>query len=242
MTARGTSVISSQGWRQLIDLTYCELGSYRFGARLPLAPGQMAQLTTIFQTPERAAPHLLGGRRSISRAHIDGIGDAIVKHYRRGGLLSHLISRNYFNLGKRRCQIEFEQLERARAIGINTPEPIAFAYQGRCIYRAWLVTREVRQAVSLAQLSQMAPERARIAMGALKQQMELLVTYRMRHADFHPGNVLVDAQGQIYLLDFDKAGDHAGNTTGLRADYVRRWCRAVHKHKLPPMLCELIRV
>jgi len=211
-----------------------------FGANVPLSPSNLSQLAKLLPAPGHAADEPLEGRVSVSRTNLEGIGAVVVKHYHRGGLLAHLISKTYLKVGKPRSQSEYELMRIVERLGVCTPEPIAYVYEGGIFYRAWLVTREVEQALSMAQLSRIAPERVTAAMHTLCQQVDLLVTHRIRHADFHPGNVLVDHSNQVYIIDFDKACFYGGRRSDLRAIYKRRWCRAARKHGLPLMLCELM--
>lgn len=211
-----------------------------FGANVPLSSSNLIRLAGTLQAQSGAAGAALEGRVSISRIELEGIGAVVVKHYRRGGIFAHLISKTYLKVGKPRSQSEYEQMRIVATLGIRTPEPIAYAYKGGLFYRAWLVTREIKQALSLAQLSRIAPEKAKNAMPELCRQVDLLVTHQIRHADFHPGNVLVDHCNQVHIIDFDKAGLYRGSQADLRDIYRQRWCRAVRKHGLPPALCELL--
>jgi hypothetical protein len=43
----------------------------------------------------------------------------------------------------------------------------------------------------------------------------------------------VDHRQRVFLLDFDKACLSAKSPDYLKARYLRRWQRAVHKHRLP---------
>lgn len=221
-------------------LSHFSNNGFQFGANVPLSPSNLLRLTSILQAPAHAADAALEGRGSVSMIELEGIGAVVVKHYRRGGMLANLISKTYLKLGKPRSQLEYEQMQIVGRLGICTPEPIAYAYKGGLFYRAWLVTREVEQALSMAQLSRIAPERVAAAMHVLGRQIDLLVTHRIRHADFHPGNVLVDYSNKVYIIDFDKACFYGGRRTELRDMYKRRWCRAARKHGLPLMLCELM--
>ena len=51
---------------------------------------------------------------------------------------------------------------------------------------------------------------------------------------------MLDDEGKVYVLDFDKAVRFSGNKNALRDKYVCRWRRAVIKHKLPETLSELM--
>lgn len=219
------------------DFSHESFCGFDVGVKRDLTKPQLHQLTTAFQSPPQPVDQILGGRRSICKIDLEGVGPVIVKHYRRGGLLAKFITRYYFGSQKTRGQIEFEQMELARSLGCGSPEPVAYAWRGRIFYQAWLVTREVEHAQSLAQIARTSPERTRIAMTALCRQTSILIENSIMHADFHPGNVLVDKHDRVYLIDFDKTGRHPGDPDRLASIYRHRWCRAVRKHKLPEFLC-----
>ena len=71
------------------------------------------------------------------------------------------------------------------------------------------------------------------------KQVSMLIKNNILHADLHPGNVIVDNQNQVYLLDFDKGGVFPGDKNALKTRYLRRWNRAIQKHGLPEMLSEV---
>jgi len=221
-------------------LTQYPHSDYRFGTNRKLSPFQKNQLVSVFQTPERAADQVLGGRRSVSRIQLEGIGAVVIKHYRRGGALGRLITKSYLKTGKTRCQIEFEFMVKARDLGVHTPEPITYADKGHIFYHAWLVTREIEHCQSMAQLSRTNPNRTAVAMASLTRQVAILIGHRILHADFHPGNVLVDDREQVFLVDFDKSTTSKADKLTLKKRYLRRWNRSVSKHGLPKMLSEVL--
>ena len=235
-----TDPIEFERHNKLSAFSHVSSCGYQIGSRHPFTPSQMKQLVAALQMPPQTADHLLGGRGSVYRTHLDGVGPIMVKHYRRGGLLANLITRYYLRTTKTRGQIEFEQMELARSLGCGAPEPVAYASCGRFFYRAWLVTREVKRSQTMAQLSHTSSERAAAAMTALRHQATILIKNNIMHADFHPGNVLVDEDDEVYLIDFDKTGIYRGGQKRLADKYRRRWCRAVQKHRLPQILCTLM--
>ncbi len=219
----------------------CTFDAYKFGASIPLDAHQLSKLVESFSERDQAVEFPLGGRRAISATRLEGIGPVVVKHYRRGGWLSHLVKKTYLKLGKPRCRLEFEQMQGAIRAGVRVPEPIAYAYRGLVFYNAWLVTRKISNQQSLAQLSLDAPDRAEAATHALVDQVAKLIDHRIFHADFHPGNILVDNKDDIYIIDFDKAGPFQGSTELLKHRYLKRWHRAVIKHGLPDNLYDVLR-
>jgi 3-deoxy-D-manno-octulosonic acid kinase len=213
--------------------------SYYFGSPSNIADQQLKQLIRLFNLPKNTINSTLGGRTSIAVARLEGIGSVVIKYYRRGGAIRYLIKKRYLKCGKTRCQIEYELLQKVRSLGINAPEPIAFAYQGRLFYQCWLVTREIEDHQTLVQISRSNEEQARMLMKAIIKQVSMLIKNKILHADLHPGNVIVDNKNQVYLLDFDKASIFPGKKNALRSRYLRRWNRAIQKHRLPKMLNEI---
>jgi 3-deoxy-D-manno-octulosonic acid kinase len=213
--------------------------SYHFGSRSDIADQQLKQLIRFFNLPKNSVHSALGGRTSITVARLQGIGSVVIKYYRRGGAIRYLIKKRYLKFGKTRCQIEYELLQKVRSLGINAPEPVAFAFKGRLFYQCWLVTREIRDHQTLVQISRSNEEQARMAMKTVVKQVSMLIKNKILHADLHPGNVIVDNQNQVYLLDFDKGGVFPGDKNALRTRYLRRWNRAIQKHGLPEILSEV---
>jgi 3-deoxy-D-manno-octulosonic acid kinase len=179
---------------------------------------------------------VLGGRSSVTIQPVVGIGSVVVKYYTRGGFIRHIVKRRYLRWGKIRSQAEFELLQKVRSLGVKAPKPIAYAYRGAMIYKAWLVTEKIKQHQTLAQLSLSDPDLALSLISQVASQVGTLIQNNIRHVDLHPGNVLVDAKSNIFLIDFDKAYLTRLNRHKLRAKYIERWKRAVIKHRLPERL------
>jgi len=216
------------------------IDAYHFGFFLNLTDSQLRTLTGFFHHPGPSGVSVLGGRTSVTPAKLDGIGSIVIKHYRRGGLMRYFIKRRYLKFGKTRAQHEFELLDIVGTLGIKVPQPIAYAYRDRLLYRAWLVTREIHQPLSLARLSLQDEKKTGTAMESVIEQISSLIQNNILHVDLHPGNVVVDAAGKVYLLDFDKGSVYHGNRQKLKNRYLTRWQRAVAKHRLPGMLTEML--
>jgi serine/threonine protein kinase len=214
-------------------------GSFHFASRYEPAETELDALVKLFQPSDESACSTLEGRCCVSRAQLKGIGPVVVKHYRRGGILGHFIKASYLSTGKKRSQAEFEQMDAARNVGLSVPEPIMHVHRGGLVYQAWLVTREVEQSETIARISRRAPDRLAAVMPVIGRELSLLIDHLILHADFHPGNVLLDKNNKVFLIDFDKAGAYTGGKEALRTLYRRRWRRAVRKHGLPETLCKL---
>ncbi len=214
--------------------------SYHFGSSSDLTDRQLKQLVRLFNTPTNTADSVLGGRSSVTIAQLDGFGSVVVKYYTRGGLIRYMVKRRYLKWGKTRCQIEYELLHKVRNLGVSAPEPIVYAFRGGLFYKGWLVTREIKEKQTLAELSCADEKRAHIVMKDVINQASTLINNNIFHVDLHPGNVLVDSGGRVFLLDFDRARLSQWDKNKLRDHYLNRWRRAVMKHRLPEMLCETL--
>ena len=216
------------------------IDSYHFGFSLDLTESQLRPLTGLFHHPDPAEVSMLGGRTAVTPAQLDGIGSVVIKHYRRGGLMRYFIKRRYLKFGKTRSRREFELLDTVANLGINVPQPIAYAHRGRLFYQAWLVTREIQQPLSLARLSLQDEKKTGEVMESAIKQVSSLIQNQILHVDLHPGNVVVDTAGKVYLLDFDKGKVYHGNRQKLQNRYLTRWQRAVDKHGLPKFLIQMM--
>jgi 3-deoxy-D-manno-octulosonic acid kinase len=217
-----------------------KIEAYRFGSSLELDERQLRTCIRFFNQPTAGKTSMLGGRTALTLEQIDEFGPVAIKSYYRGGWMRYLIKRRYLKLGKTRAQIEFELLQVVRNLGIKAPEPIAYAHRGSIFYQAWLVSRAIKQPLSLALLSLKDEKKTRQAMESVVGQISLLIQNGILHVDLHPGNIVVDGTGQIFIVDFDKGQIHHRSTEKLRSRYLTRWQRAVTKHRLPGMLTEML--
>lgn len=183
----------------------------------------------------------LSGRGKVLHTQIPHFGPVVVKHYIRGGLLRKVVQSRHLRSSKpSRSELEFEMLNLVRKFGVSAPEPIGFATTTGIFYRAWLVMKEIADAQSLAQISITDEDLVRKITPELIRQIQILIRNRIFHLDLHPGNVLIDSSKKVWLIDFDKATESKLPARGLRELYLRRWRRAVIKHKLPDYISELV--
>jgi 3-deoxy-D-manno-octulosonic acid kinase len=180
----------------------------------------------------------LGGRSRSVVLELPDFGRVFVKHYSHGGLLRALTAGRFLGVGPERSRVEFEMLELVRSLGVNAPRPHAIIRKGALIYGTWLVMEELSETRNLVEIQNAEGDDLHRVMAALGEQVVLLIRNRILHIDLHPGNVLVDPTGVVYIVDFDKAHFFQGSAAALRDLYLRRWRRAVIKHGLSPILSE----
>ncbi len=217
-----------------------KVGTYQVGSAEVIAVPQARWIVDLIQKPPRAAPPGLGGRGGMLRGELPGTGAVVVKAYWRGGWVRHFVKRRYLGIGRNRAEREYAMLRLARDAGINAPEPVAFVWRGRLVVAAWLILREIPDAVMLSDLGRDRAPRLRKVFPGLVDQITLMIRRGIYHVDLHPGNVLVDAADRIHIVDFDKSRIFSGDRRRLRTGYLHRWDRAVRKHHLPPALSELL--
>ena len=209
---------------------------FHIGSTMPLSRKQLEALLVLNEKPPGEQLSPLSGRTAIIKKTIGGIGSVVIKPYLRGGMMARLQKDRYINTGSCRAKEELHMLLKAEKYHINVPEPVCYFQKGLLFYRCWLVTKEISNKGSIAQISQADPQLAKSLMTDGWRQVEHLVLNRIYHVDFHPGNVISGNDGKIYLLDFDKAFMTKMERIKLFQKYITRWNRAVKKHNLPDIL------
>lgn len=158
------------------------------------------------QPPEaHAAPSGTGGRGSVY--YIDApFGACVLRHYRRGGFISHFNTDSYLWSGRNRTRAfrEFRLLEKLHEAGLPVPSPMMARYTRKgLVYQADLVTRRIPGVRTLAM---------HLAAGELDAALAVRVgrtlagfhAHGLWHADLNAHNLLVDVAGKIWLIDFDR--------------------------------------
>lgn len=214
--------------------------SYSFGSLSQLNHVQLETLINIFDKPNTQTDAVLGGRGSIKKINLEGYGPVIIKYNTRGGLIRFFIERTYLRTGRTCNRIEFDQLLNASNLGVNVPEPVAFAIKGLLFYKGWLVLKEITKSETLAAVSMKDEPRAGKLAKEISRQINILINAGLYHVDLHPGNILVTENDLIYIIDFHKARIFKGGREKLFGKYSARWKRAIKKHGLPEILNSII--
>lgn len=175
-------------------------------------------------------PAHVGGRGTTLRFAYPG-GSGIVRQYRRGGLVRYLLADAYFMDNRPRAELEVhEYLYRA---GLATPMPLGAAWSQRGPWFQGCYATQEMEAPNLLSLFEQNPDGISAlarSCGAVIRRMHDLGVY---HADLQVKNLLADAAGGVYIIDFDKASRRALLGAKARARNLLRLRRSLEKHRFP---------
>lgn len=172
-------------------------------ARLPQAPN-VSHLFDLEAWPQ-VAP-VLGGGRGAAWFVGSGSQQAVLRHYRRGGVFARLLGDWYLWHGAERTRsfAEFNLLAEMAAQGLPVPAPLAARYQrDGAGYRADILIERVAGAVPLAAL--LRNDLVSAPWEQVGATIALFHRAGIDHADLNVNNVLVDGLGNIWLIDFDRS-------------------------------------
>ncbi len=133
-------------------------------------------------------------------------GEAVWRHYQRGGLPGKLIKDSYLWLGlhKTRAWQEFKLHLQLLELGLPVPQPLIAAVKRQgCIYTADLITLRLPQAVPFIDCltSSTSPELLQ-AVGACIARFHAA---GLNHTDLNPRNIMVNPETlAVWLIDFDR--------------------------------------
>jgi 3-deoxy-D-manno-octulosonic acid kinase len=153
---------------------------------------------------EHARPVSSGGRGGAW--FVDGPnGPMVLRHYLRGGWAASVSRDGYLWHGADRVR-SFDEFRLTRALharGLPVPRPIAACYRRRgASYRAAILIERLDGVHSLAERA------AVVAQDAPWEETGRLIARFHRagldHADLNSHNILFDATGQGWLIDFDR--------------------------------------
>ncbi|RAN81285.1 3-deoxy-D-manno-octulosonic acid kinase [Bacillus sp. SRB_336] len=154
---------------------------------------------------ERDALRTQAGGRGGVAIIATPVGECVLRHYHRGGLVASLMGDRYLWTGADRTRpfAEFRVLAEVVSLGLPAPAVVAARYCRRgLLYSADLITRRIADASTLAEC--LAAGRLD---GELAEESGALVARFHRagvwHADLNAHNVLV-APDDLYLIDFDR--------------------------------------
>ena len=168
-----------------------------------------------------------GGRGSVSVLHTTN-GDWVLRHYRRGGMVAHVVADRYLWTGANttRSFREWRLLVELVRRGLPVPAPIAACYaRSGATYTADIITARLSGARTLAQAIETQPLES-----AMWEQIGRTIarfhSVGVHHADLNANNIMLLGR-EVYLLDFDRGRIRARG--GWEADVIARLKRSLDK-------------
>ncbi|MFC0445333.1 lipid IV(A) 3-deoxy-D-manno-octulosonic acid transferase [Pseudidiomarina halophila] len=133
----------------------------------------------------------------------------LLRHYYRGGLVGKVNKDRFAReaIANSRAMAEFELLMRLRERQLPVPKPLAARYEKAPVwgYRADILVEIIPQAEDLFKLlgqRQLTAQQWREVGGVIRQFHDAGVY----HSDLNCHNIMLDAAGKVWLVDFDKCG------------------------------------
>jgi len=213
--------------------------TYSFGLDRRFSTTSLDMLVDIFQSASSHGTNMLEGRISPKFSILPEAGPVVIKAYQRGGLISRINNDRYLKMGQIRSRREFDFLIASKKAGVRAPLPVAYASTGFPFYKTWLITREIKGHQSFVRICIEDWKKALDLIPEISSAMNRLIKHNIHHVDLHPGNILLDCNNEIYVIDFDKACYGSKDRAKLKRAYKYRWVRAVHKYKLPEAITAL---
>lgn len=171
------------------------------------------------------------GRTTLYRVQYNGAHSGILRRYRHGGLLGPLMGGWFWH--RKRFVEELCVSEYLRERGVPTPEVLALYWRrvkGGGLH-GWILTREIPAALNLAQWTKsgawvLRQERRRL----LELVADALAGFHQAggiHRDLNLGNLLLEQDRRIVILDLDGATIRATLTPAQRASNLLRLYRSL---------------
>ncbi len=138
---------------------------------------------------------------------------AALRHYHRGGLFGKIVRDQYLFLGleRTRSYAEFVLLQKLRSAGVNVPRPIAAKVeQIGLLYRADLLSEKIPEARDLVDKLQVE----RLSTDDYQKigiEIRKMHDVGVNHTDLNIHNILLDSEGKVWIIDFDKCKQQSGN-------------------------------
>ncbi|MDX3772592.1 lipid IV(A) 3-deoxy-D-manno-octulosonic acid transferase [Chromatiaceae bacterium AAb-1] len=131
----------------------------------------------------------------------------VLRHYYRGGLIGKLLKDQFWlqPVAKSRAMQEFRLLQWMSEQGLPVPKPCAARYvRSGLVYRADLLIERIPDSQDLATI--LSRSRALTAEEWQQTGKAIAVMHSkgVYHSDLNCHNILLDTQGKIWLIDFDK--------------------------------------
>ncbi len=138
----------------------------------------------------------------------------VLRHYKRGGIVSKLITDHYFwqGLSRTRAWREWDLLQLMIEETLPVPQAVAArVVKSGCVYTADLLMIALPECQSLAEKLKEKTLTDDILYKA-GETIRRFHDHQIYHADLNAHNILINTENRIYLIDFDQGRQQRGET------------------------------
>ena len=156
----------------------------------------------------------------------------VLRHYYRGGMVGKIAKDGYFYFGlkKSRVFLEFEMLLQMQALGLPVPAPIAARLSRQLLhYRADIIMQLIDNADDLIGILLKRPLKAE-EWQSIGKTIAKFHQHGVYHADLNIHNIMLDANGKVWLIDFDR-GEFKPRDKKWQQANLKRLLRSFEKEK-----------
>ncbi len=186
----------------------------------------------IFNIEHWSQSSVLDGGRGRTYAIRGDFGDAVLRHYRRGGLVSRFVGDRYWWTGaaKTRPIREFELLAQAHGAGLPVPRPIAAqVLRHGLVYSGDLIMARIVDGQKLSNVLLSDSGWTRLNWAGLGHAIGSVHLAGFEHADLNAHNVLIDAAGRFWIIDWDRGRRHGRGSVDWAQSNLARLQRSLRK-------------
>ncbi len=177
---------------------------------------------------------------------------AFIKSFLRGGLISQLIENKFLHTHfckdvyciKYRPFGELKILENLYAQGIPVPKPLAAYVKTSCfglLYQGAIATEKIHGAKNLLSIIKESKDSKDPSLNEWVKNISLeagkiskkILNAGIFHVDLHLGNVLLDQNNNVFIIDFDRAVFfNERQKTSIYKKTISRWLKSCKKYQV----------
>lgn len=153
---------------------------------------------------------LAAGRARTYRFEIQGCS-AVLRHYRRGGLVAAWLGDRYLWRGPEasRPYRELAVNLAALAAGLPVPKPLGARLRRQGLwYRADYLSEWIPDSETVSSLLSVRGLSEALPWEEIGRQLAAMHRAGFEHADLNVHNLLLDAAGQVHIIDWDRGAHH----------------------------------